>query len=483
MAIPVTCPACGANLKASENLIGKRVKCPKCANFLFIKGLNIEVEHTEEATVCPVRSAPDSSPRPVPVNPVFTFEAAKRYSEGLKANPRPVSNQFKGYYDIAKFVAAFGLGCITLSPFLSWVNLGFIRVAGIYTPLGLIIFVGTLIASATYAATLIEKRFRLGILLVQGWGTIASLWLSSVVVTLLYVIASLALSDNPFVAIAAGSCSPGFGLYLGVLGGLIIAFSLGFLAVGIYRESGNLQPYVFSQVISICIGIVLAIVNFLPGVNIFTPLGDQKVAQEKSEIPPFKLDLEREQKAKQPKQAPTLAARQISTPQPNSQSQNRQPVSNTPRPPASRPPQQPARQPGWNANAENTNKSDEQFRCRYDIKWYKSIFDEAKDVDYDFFAKRWVLIMNFDLHIEADTPIKDVYGHLAIMKDGRVIYETPIADKNGISFTDSTLIHVKIPYDDSNPVHRTLRFDDVENLKPVFTLQKLVLADGREVIF
>ena len=53
-----------------------------------------------------------------------------------------------------------------------------------------------------------------------------------------------------------------------------------------------------------------------------------------------------------------------------------------------------------------------------------------------------------------------------------------LAEKPDVSFTDRHFVFLRIPYDDNNPKHRTLRFAKDSELTPVFTVRKVVLADG-----
>jgi hypothetical protein len=76
-----------------------------------------------------------------------------------------------------------------------------------------------------------------------------------------------------------------------------------------------------------------------------------------------------------------------------------------------------------------------------------------------------------------------VHGHLAFVKDNEIIYETQLAKKEDVSFTDLTFVFLSIPYDDNNPKHRTLRFAKDSELTPVFTVRKVVFADGKEKSF
>mgnify|MGYP005838896125 CR=1 FL=1 len=87
------------------------------------------------------------------------------------------------------------------------------------------------------------------------------------------------------------------------------------------------------------------------------------------------------------------------------------------------------------------------------------------------------------IRTEPEVPIKELHGHLAFVKDNEIVYETELAEKPNVSFTDWRLVLLILPYDDNNPKHRTLRFAKDNELTSVFTVRKVVLADGTERIF
>lgn len=97
---------------------------------------------------------------------------------------------------------------------------------------------------------------------------------------------------------------------------------------------------------------------------------------------------------------------------------------------------------------------------------------------------RHYLTLNVMIRTEPGLPIKALHGHLAFVKDERIIYEDQIAEKPDVSFTDSCFVHLKInQYDDDDETHRTLRYAKDNELTPVFTVSKVVLADGIEKTF
>lgn len=76
MSIAVACPTCGSKLNAPDNLLGKKVKCPKCAGSILVA----------TATATPGSSVPKKSqPAPVP----STLPSSRR----PKAPPPPKAEE------------------------------------------------------------------------------------------------------------------------------------------------------------------------------------------------------------------------------------------------------------------------------------------------------------------------------------------------------------------------------------------------------
>lgn len=447
MAIPVTCSACGANLKTSEDLIGKKAKCPKCSNLLFIKGLNIEVEPTEEATVYKVQSAPEPNAQPIPINPqpsqtssespVFTFDRDTSYSERLKARPFSSAKGesiIKTREDIIKLVTGSGLGCLTLSTFLSWINFGVFNIRGVQSPVGLAMLTITIIVAVIYAAALTDRRWsRVGMMITQGWGTIAALWIMALLLVFFYELLKSDPKGAAILAILILGIGPGNGLYLGLFGALLIAGALGYLLIQECKKTGDFHPYIISQSVSVAIAILLIIITYVGSFNVLAPKneGDQKITRKDIGIPLFNFT---EDKADDQNKTPPAAPKVL------------------PR----------LKQP----------------KDYYYAEWLEpGLFMEPREFERNW-GNSYTLTLCFVIYTEPDIPIKNLYGHLAIIKDGRVLYETFIEDENDVSFTDRTVVLLDITYNDNDPIHRELRFTDLSELKPVFTIQKVDLADG-----
>ena len=100
-----------------------------------------------------------------------------------------------------------------------------------------------------------------------------------------------------------------------------------------------------------------------------------------------------------------------------------------------------------------------------------------------FTGERSMLEVSVIIRTEPGVPIKELHGHLAFLSGNEVIYEERLAEKPKVSFIDRHHVFLRILYDDNDHKYRTLRFARDNELTPVFTVRKVVLADGKEKVF
>jgi hypothetical protein len=115
-------------------------------------------------------------------------------------------------------------------------------------------------------------------------------------------------------------------------------------------------------------------------------------------------------------------------------------------------------------------------------EWYRaewSSFGRSRELDFNFGNGRRNLKIQVFIRTEPDLPIKELYGHLAILKEDKILHEREIAEKPDISFSDVCVVIFTIPYDDNSPTDRTLRYAKDSELMLVLTIRKIVLADGK----
>jgi hypothetical protein len=125
-------------------------------------------------------------------------------------------------------------------------------------------------------------------------------------------------------------------------------------------------------------------------------------------------------------------------------------------------------------------------------EWYIATWSSSTPREFDSShgsilgsgKREYRLKMFLWIRTEPNLVIKELYGHLKILKAGTVIYETPIEEKPDVSFKDRCIVlHVISPYDDTNEAHRTIRYGKDNELTPVFVASKVVLADGTQKTF
>jgi hypothetical protein len=297
-----------------------------------------------------------------------------------------------------------------------WVNFASGGVTGLVGD-GKIVLGITLVAIAVYIRALIGRKGLIPVCLgVQVWGTLAVFWMGALIWKVGSILASSEIKRNPFAGLFAMQISPGTGLYVGLIGGLIVAGGLAFLVARRFRSIGSLKPYYATQAVSVVLGILLAFF-----VSRGHPWTDKSTKANRDDLfPSIKRKVER---PKEPRE--------------------------------------------W-YHAEWSTVPGNSRELKRDLGSYN------KPTTYRLILKVWI-------QTEPDLPIKELHGHLAFVKDKKTIYEVRIAEKSDVSYTDSHLVWIKIdPYDVNNETHKTLRYAKDDELTPVFTVSKVVLADGEE---
>lgn len=143
----------------------------------------------------------------------------------------------------------------------------------------------------------------------------------------------------------------------------------------------------------------------------------------------------------------------------------------------------------WNeAKGKTPNEMNRLYPPKSPQEWYRAkwpdSFSRSRELDFSFSEnKKEELKIGVGIETEPNAPIKELYGHLAFIKNNEVVYEAQISEKEKVSFVDYTYVILRIPYDDSNPKHRTLRFSKDSELTPIFTVRRVVFADGKEKKF
>lgn len=116
----------------------------------------------------------------------------------------------------------------------------------------------------------------------------------------------------------------------------------------------------------------------------------------------------------------------------------------------------------------------------YRAEWgYDTLFEDAKEFGLkSMFSNKWVLKFRIIINTEPGVPMREVYGRLQFVKNGKVLYSVQVAEKRSISFVDFVTLYIEIPYNDNNPGLRELRFASKDEINLMFNAQKVVLADG-----
>ncbi|MBN2578960.1 MAG: hypothetical protein JXB10_08210 [Pirellulales bacterium] len=260
-------------LHAPENLAGCKAKCPKCGATVevFLPTMTVQNPSVTMAVPPPVKRAEppilpsnlQPPPPPVVQGHDFDFTSSTPHPSSVgKAifNRNTVSQNL---YDsqsilIAAWIAGAGLLLLGLSPLFRWINFatgGLIGLSGD----GKILLGITILAMSVYITAVIKQKWLMPVILsVQAWGTLTVFWMGALIWKVGSILNSSEIKDNPFAALFASQISPGAGLYLGLIGGIIVAGALGFVAVCHLITSGKFKPYYVTQGLSCILGILLA---------------------------------------------------------------------------------------------------------------------------------------------------------------------------------------------------------------------------------
>ena len=440
-AVKFNCPHCKQSLEAPEDLLGKTLECPACNGSIQL-------------------------PAPVPK------ATRERPAENTSAKASDTCLK------IAAWVAGGGLLLLALSPFFKWVNFGSGGVTGLSGD-GKIVLGLTVVAIAAYITAMATGKWLTPALLgVQSYGTLAVFWMGALIWKVGSILGSGDMKDNPFAALIATQISPGAGLYLGLIGGIGIAGALGFVIVRRFLSAGSLKPYYATQGLSLALGMLLA---FFGGPS--APSRSESTEQEGGDLswafPGATQAADRAAAQAKWRKTHGVSDRQWDEMIANFKARKQpESVSTT----------------DWWEEAKEREPAEIrrlypplQPRELYRAEW-AGVWSGSRELDRDFsFGERpatYRLTLKVLVRTEPNVPMKELHGHLAFVKDGEIIYETQIGEKPDVSFTDRCLVWLAIdPYDDDNKSHRTLRYAKDTELTPVFTVNRVVLADGTERTF
>ncbi len=425
MPIPITCTTCGGKYNAPDDAVGRKVRCPKCRTILEVPAL---------------------------------ADAAEQKS------PSPLS------LTIAAWVAGAGLLLLSLSPLFTWINFGTGGVIGLSGD-GKIVLGVTAVLTVAYGAAIISKRWLTPVVLgVQSWGTLAAFWMGALIWGVSTILNSPEVNGNPFAKLFATQVTPGTGLYLGLIGGLTVAGALGFLAVRRLGTLGKLKLYYMTQGLSCILGLLLAL--FVVSDRSSRAGGDPGISKATTDDDPLSWM----------RQSPSDAGAQTEWRRAHNVSDQRWDdlIANYK---ARKHPKSVGLTDWWKEAKDKTPAQlDQLYPPLQPHEWYRAEwpgrFTRSRELDSNFRGKPDSLKVMVAIETERGIPIKELHGHLAFVKDGKTIYETRLAEKPDVSFTDRHFVFLTVPYDDANADHRTLRFAKDDELRPVFTVSKVVLADG-----
>ena len=373
---------------------------------------------------------------------------------------------------------------MAISPLFKWIKFGAGGVWGLAGD-GKVLLALTVLAGIVFVLAITLKKGWLSPLLlaVQSWGVIATFWMGSLFWKIAAVFDSSEIADNPFASMLATQIGPGAGLYLGLIGSMTVAGSVGFIVFRVLQSQKRLLLFFISQGFACLLGVVAAL---LLGVSLSSPSQPALPVVAQSNAASNKIF--------------GGATGQVGRAAEMTKWQNKHNLSKDQLWQlvddfiARKAPELVGSAEWWEEAADKTPadmarlypplKPHEFYRAEW-AGGYSGSRDLDRNTNFgDTSKSTYRLTMLMRINTEPDLPIKELYGKLVFVKGGEVVYEVVIAEKPDVSFTDSCYLYLKVdPYDDENEVHRTLRYSKDDELKPVFTVSEIVLADGKKKVF
>jgi hypothetical protein len=376
---------------------------------------------------------------------------------------------------IAASAAAIGLLILAVSPLFHWVKFANGGVIGLKGD-GKFVLGINFVAIAIYIAFLINPKWlKSDVLAIQAWDTVAVFWIAALIWNVSSIFDLPGLKDNPFAGLLAAQINPGAGLYLALLGALVVAAGFGFVAVRRLLAYGGINAYLATQGLSVALGVLLA---FFVGPSSPTRHNTAEVKDPDLSwaFPGVRKAADRADAQTKWKKTHNVSDEQWDELIANYKGRKR--------------PTSVSEMDWWEEAKDKTPvELNKLYPPLQPKEWYRAewpgqfSFSRSRELDFNFSDRTQKLKVTVMITTESDVPIKELHGHLAFVKDNEIIYETQLAEKPDVSFTDTHFVLLRIDYDDNNSKHRTLRFAKDDELTPVFTVRKVVLANGVEKTF
>ena len=287
------CP-CGETLSIPESLVklGGKVRCPRCKAVVDIPAEVIDEVEQERAELAATMAArkekrarvaeekakrrtqerqeqKERAERKKGMRLQRLEEVNERRRKAAEDQLEKVAPRELDLQKVGVWVGGAGLALLALSPLLNCIKLGPLGISGITVWQGKVVLGFTVAVAAAYLACLLTQRHVIPVLLgVQAWGTIAVLYTGGWIWRIRSLVGDLmddtsevegeAIGENIGLLFAA-AIAPGMGLYVGFIGGALIAGAVGYLLVRQLLQIERVQYYYISQSISCALGILLAL--------------------------------------------------------------------------------------------------------------------------------------------------------------------------------------------------------------------------------
>lgn len=161
-------------------------------------------------------------------------------------------------------IGEIGLLMLAISPLFEWLSVGGGGLMGIAGSGKIVLAVSAYGIIALIVAVPIRLLVLITSLLAGAWGIVAMLWMGGIICKIAATMDSFGQEDDPLAALLAMQVTPGAGLYVGLIGGVITAGAMGYVATTQFR--GEWRLWMLSAVYSgaVVLGLWIAVVGTLP---------------------------------------------------------------------------------------------------------------------------------------------------------------------------------------------------------------------------
>ncbi len=272
----VTCPHCGRSGKTTKIIPAQaKIRCPGCQQSFSYLPAAPTVAPTSNSSPPPLPSDRGKMADLIPASgPLSGSSPSVQASPSVvpapdpssppKASLFPIIDEFSLGQRISLGVTGIGLLLLGLAPFFKWLNFGNGGIVGLSGG-GKFLLGGTVVGFILYLlALMIRRLITPAFLIIQAGGIFTVFWMGMLIWQVSSLLFDKEANNNPFGALLLSQISPGIGLYLGLIGGLMVVGAISYVIASWSRKAGNLKLFYGCTLFSSLFGISLSLLGSFP---------------------------------------------------------------------------------------------------------------------------------------------------------------------------------------------------------------------------